>query len=1352
MMNTLPIPRTISMSDQLRARRGQVAEIVQTDPYWRLRRPATLNAAIAPRMIAHEMAAIIPAIPARAMPTNEQWSEFLSRMLKALKDAEIAKARAAEIETLSAAEHAANMALGWHTRKGTNNPSVFNNTLTLSGGDYNLPYHNGEPADGFIIAKIEEILKFRRRFKLAFITRAEFAGPSDRYIITHWGAQMVITRRTDLQEIVSHARTAWVEYVETSMGHTSGLTFTQFEDITLSVSSYNPLDGKSYIQLPDVLTAKRGILNIDNNDARCFEYATKAGKSIHLNGSRLKSARASTYDDIELNYDGLEFPVSVSAANFRRFERNNPEIMLNVMSLEMKPSDYNDAKRAGVYAKALANIDMRIENTAYSALKLVLKELKTSALMKSLKSKTKISAGMGCADVVAESCDTQTSGATSTTYAIHTSEYRRAILQEFIDEAEADGDDADSDDVCGGDDDERARDSDKDKVRQLLRRVDVEYVSDKPEGDGKYWVDLLVVSICGVRHYTTITNYRGFLTGGGSKRNHLYTCRRCLTSNCSVEKHEAHIRDCAGFNAKIYQRAVLPAYDSIITYSDGGREKRSPYVAYCDFEAFNIGINDETQAGKITQRIATQKACGAAYTIIDASGHTAAKEMYRGDNVAEWLISSLASFANNAAINDPACADKKWRMPAFIHNLKGYDAHLIVQVLNERYGELSAIPLNPEKFLSLGAGRVVFKDSMAFMLSSLSGLVDNLKHGVASAEELRLKFPSCAELADELSATITADAAEVLDIVCAKGVYPYEYVSDAAVFDETCLPPHAAFYSVLAASAITDEEYQRAIKVFARLECRDIGDYHDIYLKTDVALLADIFEAFRNTMMKSHGLDPACYISAPGFSWDAMLKHTKIEMEQITCGDMYMFFERGVRGGQTFVVQHSAYANNPHVPNYDASKPHSWIMYQDANNLYGGAMCEKLPIECFEWVEPSKIEAEYLAIDDTKEGDSRGMTLEICGYMPAGLHDAFNEFPLAPDVYEPTYDDLSPLQQSMKDASLYISARKLIGSFLPLKNYVLHHKALKFYQSLGLVVSQYVRAVSYTEAAFLKPYIDLNTRLRAAASNDFEKDLYKLLNNSVFGKTMENKRARRDIQLMNPAGKKFSKWSNCVSFKGRTIINPELVIAERAMKTVKLDKPIYVGQAILDISKIHMYNHHYNVMKPRYGKDVKLLYSDTDSFVYHITTHNVYDDFGAGVHGSAYDTSNYPKDSPYFSKENAKVLGKFKDECAGEVVDSFVALKAKMYSLKTVCDGHSVKKAKGTKRSVVADVLTHADYESVLRTKETRRDLQTRLTSKDHQIYTLSMNKVSLDAFDTKRYMLADGVNTMAYGHYRIAA
>ena len=359
--------------------------------------------------------------------------------------------------------------------------------------------------------------------------------------------------------------------------------------------------------------------------------------------------------------------------------------------------------------------------------------------------------------------------------------------------------------------------------------------------------------------------------------------------------------------------------------------------------------------------------------------------------------------------------------------------------------------------------------------------------------------------------------------------------------------------------------------------------------------------------------------------------------------------------------------------------------------------------------------------------------LEVDLDYPESLHDEHNDHPLAPERM--TIDKVEKLVPNLNDK----------------KNYVIHYENLKLYERLGLKISKIHRGTKFEERDWLKEYIDLNTDLRTKAKNDFEKDFFKLMNNSVFGKTMENIEKRVDVRLVTKR-KVVMKLSSQPNYDRHTIFDENLIAVH--MKRIKLfyNKPIYLGMCILDLRKTLMFEFHYDYIRKMYPDRAKLLMTDTDSLFYEIKTDDFYTDIANDVE-SKFDTSEFDKSHPSISSVgfkvgvNKKVIGMFKDETAGKQIEEFVGLRPKLYSYKL--NEKDYKKAKGVKKNVVKKYITHEDYKDCLISKKEQVRSMNVIRSHLHEIYTEEINKVALSADDDKRIILEDGIHTLAYGLYK---
>ena len=565
-----------------------------------------------------------------------------------------------------------------------------------------------------------------------------------------------------------------------------------------------------------------------------------------------------------------------------------------------------------------------------------------------------------------------------------------------------------------------------------------------------------------------------------------------------------------------------------------------------------------------------------------------------------------------------------------------------------------------------------------------------------------------------------------LELLKRKGVYPYDYMDCFERLSETTLPPIESFYSELNKSGISEDNYTHAQNVWETFEMETPQNYHDLYLKTDVLLHADVFENFRDVCQENYGLDPAWYYTAQGLAWDAALEVTKVELELLADPDMLLMIEKGIRGGVSMISTRYGEANNPYMgDSYDPNQPTKYISYLDANNLYGWAMCKALPTYGLEWIVQHEL----------NNWKNHSCILEVDLEYLKELHDLHNDYPLAPEL--------------MKGNKI----EKLIPNLNNKTNFINRHESLKHYEKLRLRITEIHRGIKFVESNWLEPYIIKNTNLRMQGKNNFEKDFFKLMNNSVFGKTMEIIRNRVDIHLVTDE-KQVRQFISKPNYQHRTIFCDNLAAIHMKKTHLVFNKPVYLGMCILDISKTLMYKFHYNYIKPNYGVKTKLLFTGTDSVMYEIETDDFYKDNSPDVRDT-FDTSNYPKDHPSGIETgvNKKVIGLFKDEAGGLTISKFVGLRAKLYSfkiLKAAAEIFEEKKCKGAKKAVVKKHITFDDYKRCLFNNVNQMRSMNVLRSRNHEMFAETVNKVALSYNDDKKSICKDGIHTYSYGHFSL--
>ena len=919
-------------------------------------------------------------------------------------------------------------------------------------------------------------------------------------------------------------------------------------------------------------------------------------------------------------------------------------------------------------------------------------------------------------------------------------------------------------------------------------------------------IELLLVTEKENKHYVLIKDFNRFMYNQTKHEHRKHFCMHCLQCFSSERVLSNHKDICIQVNGT--QAIKMPQKDNnILKFNNFHKQQPVPFVIYADFEAITEKIHGCQQEGKksYTEAYQIHTDCGYGYKVVCCydDKYTKPIQIYRGEkavykfmeNILEevkyckkvmkkhfnkpLIMTELDEQEFEKATTCHIC-DKKYtekeirvrdhchitgkfrgsahqecnlklrinpkeiKIPVIFHNLRGYDSHFIMQEIGvivkkhtyknkkgeEKQMNINAIPNNMEKYMAFMLGNhLTFIDSFQFMSSSLDKLVSNLP-------------------AEALKYTNQNFRGKKFNLMTRKGIYPYDFMDSFEKFNKTEIPTKEEFYSILNNEHITDDDYKHAQKVWNTFQLQTMGEYHNLYLKSDIVLLADVFENFRKTCLQYYKLDPCHYFTSPGLSWDAMLKMTNIQLELMTNIDMFQFIEKGMRGGISYIANRYAKANNKYMSEYDENMPSKYIIYLDTNNLYGWAMSQYLPTGGFKWLTEKQINKINLA--QYNEDSNKGLLIEVDLEYPKELHKLHNSYPLAAERVCVNKDMLSEYCKTI--ATKYNISTGLVHKLIPTlsnkEKYVLHYRNLQLYLDLGLKINKVHRVLEFNQSPWLKQYIQFNTLKRTQAKNSFEKDFFKLMNNSVFGKTMENIRKRVDVRLITDE-KKLLKMVSKPTYVSSKIFNKDLVAVHKIKETLTLNRPSYVGMCILDLSKTLMYDFHYNYIKEKYGNKAKLLFTDTDSLTYEIETDDVYRDFWNDK--DRFDNSEYPESSPYFDKTNKKVIGKFKDEACSIPITEFIGLRSKMYSY--IKDNNKGgKTAKGIKKNIINNNIKHTDYKNVLLENRQIQHTMKTIRSSKHQLGSYEINKISLSCFDDKRYILTNGIESLAYGHYYISS
>ena len=902
-----------------------------------------------------------------------------------------------------------------------------------------------------------------------------------------------------------------------------------------------------------------------------------------------------------------------------------------------------------------------------------------------------------------------------------------------------------------------------------------------------YHVDVLLHN----NHYYLIRNMSTFASGEKSNRRKCYVCQYCLCYFVKKERYDLHVELCV----KGGHQYKFPHKDAAqLNFSNYSNIVPASFVMYCDLEAMTTK-EVKVNRGKIQNKSVHVPIAVGAITVCRPKKEFGSPPMiYMGADCIEVLLQFIQSevsrvsnilknvyvpcimrpedkymhkhakhcfmcrkkfsnFCHLDKVRDHCHLSGKFRytlcstcnlthakrppeIHLFFHGLSNYDSHFIIQKLyNFSSTEIKIIPKNTEKYLSFSVGCVHFKDSYQFLSESLAILVQNLMDKGPDHFVYVNKF-----IKDD----------EQQELLKQKGIFPYSYMKDVRVLRKKHLPKKEEFFNDLTCQHITKDEYDFAQKVWDRFSCKTFQDYMEIYLLADCLLLCDVFENFRSNCLQQYNIDPCYYFSAPHFTFNAFLRHSSLTLELLSDINQYLFIIKGIGGGMSMVSKRYAVANNKYVEGYNSSKSSSFILYLDANNLYGRAMQEYLPWKNFEWMSPHQLNYDFIKWLEL-EGEV-GCIIQCSLEYPVALHDYHSDYPLAPVKKSIPYGMLSPLARMICDKHKLkrtTNVEKLLATVEDKDFYILHYRNLQLYVSLGLRVKKIHAGIIFKQGPIMKSYVDFNSEKRAQATNKFDTDFYKLLSNSLYGKTIENPEKRSKVKLCSESSM-YENYVGKPNFKTAKRINSKLVGVEMKYSSIKINKPFYIGKSILDLSKWHMYNFHYNVMKPIFGDRVHLLYTDTDSFIYEISSADVYEELRPYAR-DYFDFSNYPESHMLKNSCNKKVPGKFKDESASKCITEFVGLRSKMYSFmlddKKDVSKAEVRVAKGVQKSVIFNDLRFSTYLNCLWNDEVKEHNFKTIHSMKHSVATYTQSKIMLCPFEDKRYLL-DAINSLPYGHY----
>ena len=820
---------------------------------------------------------------------------------------------------------------------------------------------------------------------------------TDKFAFHSKGLKLVLEGTNEEETYDEMAEEILEEVDKTEMAEGSGWVFVKVEKLVLHTTRWDITNAGSYIELPQALKNKKAIINMKNQDDKCFLWCVlRALNPKNKNAERIDNDLKSKEDT--LNMQGIQYPVSLRGID--RFEHLNPEISISVLGYNEEEKVY--PLKVSKYTGCEHDIIKDGENSHYCLVKNI------SALLSS---------------------------------EINNNDHKRYFCLNCINSF-------------------KSPDS-LDKHKEYCYNNESVKISMPPQNTFLRFKNFRYSEKAPFAIYADFESLIKPIDNCDPNPNHSYTKK--------YQKHEpisfCYYIEC--FNDTLCKEI----------FNDDTKRKQLRYYVKTkpeDPDAVDVFIKWLEDDVKFLANIEQKKMV---FTKEDKKQFNIASDCWIcGEELGNDRVRDHCHYTGcyrGAAHNSCNLKYSKPKgVPVFFHNLTNYDSHLFIKKLgssNEKEN-IECIPNNEEKYITFTKNiivgqytnkkrevkdktfKIVFKDSYKFMLSSLGALVNNLpKNGFKNISKYYTP--------------------EEVELIKQKGFYPYEYMDTEEKFNDTKLPPPQAFYSKLSGKGITNKDYKHACNVWKTFKMETFKDYHKLYNVTDVLLLADVFENFRNLCLKIYGLDPVYYYTAPGLSWDACLKITGVNLELLSDLNMLLMFEKGIRGGISMISNRYGEANNKYMgKSFNKNELSKYLMYLDANNLYGSAMSEKLPIHSFKWLSSGEME-NLFDNQVVQVWEKTPCILEVDLEYPEDLHDKHNDYPYCPERVE------------CKNR-----VEKLIPNLRDKTKYVIHYKNLIQCLKAGLKLKKIHNGIKFIESEWLKPYIDKNTKLRTQAKNEFEKN------------------------------------------------------------------------------------------------------------------------------------------------------------------------------------------------------------------------------------------------------------------------
>lgn len=703
----------------------------------------------------------------------------------------------------------------------------------------------------------------------------------------------------------------------------------------------------------------------------------------------------------------------------------------------------------------------------------------------------------------------------------------------------------------------------------------------------------------------------------------------------------------------------------------------------------------------------------------------------------------------------------------YFHNAMNYDANFILRyVLQHNPHFTYTTPLAPSVIMeslnrlkklsfhfrnldshSGSVRKLHIGDTFMFLTLSLDRIVSSVRKET-TPENMNV-FPQFFASFKEKYPFVTFDD---INMILKKNLFPYKFFDDPKRLDTPIgeflkifcpIEENLKYFSETVTVASLAEQYDFVRNVIETFKLEDARDYHDLYLRCDVLQITDVFMAARRAIHDTHHIDLAKYPGMPSASWHAFLRHDQsLILPLYTDTRFAEFFAHMTRGGVTSAPLRHAIANSTHS-----------ILYLDVNGLYPFVM-GKYPYPCgdFEWIEIA-----LLGIPDAHEHPhtwlynvyfakleetGRGACLEVDLHITDEVKLLTDQYPFAPEhrtLFEEYFDAQGQLRPFLKQWSEVNEGEPvkpftgLVGTLFDKKEYGVHWRLLKYYMDHGVQVTKVHRIVEFDEGYYLRDYVNLNISLRNNRKDELGKMVYKLMGNSVYGKTFESPFNHGKFLIV----RNQDKLTGLLEEGNVASINPideNNTVVKMDGEQIELDKPTYIGACVTEYAKLHMYQILYDELPKMFPRGVELVYTDTDSFIVRVEHEP---DMSAEQIFARIRQVN-----PDFLGSKG---GQLKSETGEDLIDEVIALRSKVYAYRTK-GGYVGKRAKGT---TAAAQTTQLDWESYKQALFELRAIPThnsQFVRRQFSIKTTDLLKKSLTVNDGKRNIEPDGIHTHAFG------